>query len=128
MAESDGGDIRGVVLASGLGGAVGGEMLDRNEDATGLGEVIALIAADACTRHGCAEIGIFAGAFHGAAPTGIAADVDHGGVNPANARRDRLFSRHMRKGGGQFRIEAGGHGQGHWIDGAIAVNDVRAKE
>ena len=103
-------------------------MLDRSSHVARLREAIALIAANVGPGHGGAEIGVFTGAFHGSAPAGIAADVDHRGVKPANARCGRLFGSHVGELNDEFRIEARGQAQGHWIDGAKTVNDIRAEE
>ena len=66
-----------VVVATGLGSTIEGEMLHAGHDVVNPG-IVALIAAHHGLGDATAQIGIFAIALGRAAPAGIHADIDHG--------------------------------------------------
>jgi hypothetical protein len=97
LAQADVGHVGGVVLAPGLGRAVGGEVLDRGSDAVRPRQVGALVAAHVGARHRRAEVRVFARAFGGAAPARVARDVHHRRVEPFHAGGGGFARRHVGK-------------------------------
>ena len=128
LAESALRDIDRVVIAPGLGRAVGGEVLGAGEQRVGRVQVLALEPADPRRRHHHPEVGILAGALDDATPPGVARDVHHGGEGPVDAGRGRLDRRHPGSPLDRAGIPARGLGQRDRERRPEPVDDVEGEQ
>ena len=85
--------IAGALLASGLAGAVSGEVLCARRDASGLRQLPVLEGLDHGRRQDAGQIRVLAQALGHAAPAGVPADVHHGCEGPVHSVGRRLQRR-----------------------------------
>ena len=122
------GHVGRVVLASALGLAVGGVVLDARHHLVGRRVVGALCGLDAGGREDRAEVRVLAGGLGDAAPARLVGDVDHRAVDLLDADRGRLARGDRVVGGGHRRVEAARGAQRHGEDRAVAVDGVVGEE
>ena len=121
-------DVRHVVVAPALRGAVGHEVLGGCQHGVVRAQVAALEATHARGRQLRAQVRIFAASLHDAAPARIARNVDHGRVGPVQPVRGGLDGRQSRRALDQGCVPATGLADGHRENRAEAVNHVMRKQ
>ena len=120
--------VGGVVVASALGLAVGGEVLRAGDDLVRRAVVGALESLDARRRHDGVQVRIFAGGLGNAPPTRLVRDVDHRGIRLLQADGGRLARAVGRVVRGDLGVEAGAHAQRNREDRSEAVDRVEGEE
>ena len=81
-----------------------------------------------CPREGYAQKRILSRAFGNATPARIAGDIDHGRKRPTESRRIGFLRRDASRTLRQRGIPTTGFRQRNRKDGAIAVNNIEAKQ
>ena len=120
--------VGGVVVASALRLAVGGEVLRAGDELVRRAVVSPLDSLDARRGHDGVQVRILAGGFGDPPPPGLVRDVDHRGVCLLEADSCRLARTIGRVVRGNPWVEAGAHAERNREDRSEAVDRVEREE